>query len=318
MLAKEMMTLLFSDVTFTLIDQIAQFLGWHGYELKSLLSVLLVSAVCGMVGSLVVGNRMAFFSDAMSHCAFAGISLGLVLTSVSGIDPESEKFSWIVPLAMSGFGVLVGIGIAFVRQYTSLASDTVIGVFFAGSIGMGAVLASAFKKKKVFDPEKFLFGSPNLVQESDLYLLFFVTILTAGCLFFRYNQFLLASTNPTLAKSRGLMVEFNNYLFIILLALIVNFSICAVGVLLINAMLVLPAATASNMANSMRQMFRLTIGLSLFTGWIGLIVSQTMRIDLGDGPEQLGAGGTIICLGVLFFTISLLFPYLKRRFGHLG
>ena len=205
------------------------------------------------------------------------------------------------------------------RHQTGLASDTVIGVFFAGSIGLGAMMLSAFQDRRVFDPEKFLFGSPILVRESDLLLLFVVTLLTAVCLFFKYNQFLLASANPSLAKSRAIAVEFNNYLFIVLLALIVNFSICAVGVLLINAMLVLPAATASNMARSMRQMFRLTVGLSVITGWIGLLISQTMRIELGPGgPRKFGVSGTIICLGVVCFAVSLLFPYLKRRFGHLG
>ncbi len=313
------MTTLIADIELTLLDRIAQSLGWHGYELASLLSVLLVSGVCGMVGSLVVGNRMAFFSDAMSHCAFAGISLGLVIAFLSGFRADSEEIEWIVPLVMSGFGVMVGLGIAFVRHQTGLASDTVIGVFFAGSIGLGAMMLTAFQDRRVFDPEKFLFGSPILVRESDLALLVIVTLLTMASLFFRYNQFLLASVNPSLAKSRGISVELNNYLFIVLLALIVNFSICAVGVLLINAMLVLPAATASNMAKSMRQMFRLTVGLSLFTGWIGLLVSQTMRIELGPGgPRKFGVSGTIICLGVVCFAVSLVFPYMKRRFGHLG
>ena len=314
-----MLTPLFSEVNLTLLDRMARLLGWHGYELASLLSVLLVSLVCGMVGSLVVGNRMAFFSDAMSHCAFAGISLGLVVAFLSGIQPDSEEIEWIVPLVMSAFGVMVGLGIAFVRHQTGLASDTVIGVFFAGSIGLGAMMLSAFQDRRVFDPEKFLFGSPILVRESDLLLLFVVTLLTAVCLFFKYNQFLLASANPSLAKSRAIAVEFNNYLFFVMLALIVNFSICAVCVLLINAMLVLPAATASNMARSMRQMFRLTVGLSVITGWIGLLISQTMRIELGPGgPRKFGVSGTIICLGVVCFAVSLLFPYLKRRFGHLG
>lgn len=306
-------------VSLSPLDRIAQYLGYHGYELAALLSVLLVSTVCGLVGSLVVGNRMAFFSDAMSHCAFAGISLGLVIALLSGVEADSDKLDWVVPLVMSGFGVVIGLGIAFVRQYTGLTSDTVIGVFFAGSLGLGAMLLTAFQDRRVFDPEKFLFGSPILVRESDLILLGVVLILTLVSLTFRYNQFLLASVSPSLAKSRGIAVEFNNYAFIVLLALIVNFSICAVGVLLINAMLVLPAATASNAARSMRQMFRLSVFLSIFTGWLGLIISQAMRIEIGPGgPKKVGVSGTIICLGVVCFVISMAFPMMRRRFGHLG
>ncbi len=311
--------MLTADVQLTLLDRAAAALNWPGYQLAALLSVLLVSGVCGMVGSLVVGNRMAFFSDAMSHCAFAGISLGLAVAFLAGFRADSGEMEWVVPLVMSAFGVLVGLGIAFVRQHTGLASDTVIGVFFAGAIGLGAMMLTAFQDRRVFDPEKFLFGSPILVRDTDLVLLLIVTVLAGVCLFFRYNQFLLASVSPSLAKSRGIAVELNNYVFIVLLALIVNFSICAVGVLLINAMLVLPAATASNVAKSMRQMFRLTLGLSLFTGWIGLLLSQTVRIELGPGgPRTVGTSGTIICVGVVCFACSLASPYMRRRFGHLG
>lgn len=310
-----------ADVQLTLLDRAADALGWPSYQLSVLLSVLLVSGVCGMVGSLVVGNRMAFFSDAMSHCAFAGVSLGMAIALIAGLktDADETQIGWLVPLVMSAFGVLVGLGIAFVRQHTGLASDTVIGVFFAGAIGLGAIMLTAYQDRRVFNPEQFLFGSPLLVRGSDLLLLFIIMMLTGVCLFFRYNQFLLASVNPSLAKSRGIAVELNNYLFIVLLALIVNFSICAVGVLLINAMLVLPAATASNVAKSMRQMFRLTLGLSVCTGWLGLLLSQHVRIELVRGhPRPVGVSGAIICLGVACFAVSLVFPYLRRRFGHLG
>src|SRR5688572_8807982 len=118
-----------------LLERVAQWVGpdWHGYHIGAFLSVLLISTVCGLVGALVVGNRMAFFSDAMAHCAFAGISLGLIIAILGmGFTPKSDELQWLLPLIMAGFGALVGVGIAFVRETTGLASDTVIGVFFAG------------------------------------------------------------------------------------------------------------------------------------------------------------------------------------------
>lgn len=309
----------FAEVQLTMLDHMARSIDMSSHRLAALLSVLLVSLVCGLVGSIVVGNRMAFFSDAMSHCAFAGISLGLVVSVLSGLKQDSEEISWLIPLVMSMFGVCVGLGIAFVRQQTNLASDTVIGVFFAGAIGVGAMLLTAFQDQRLFDPERFLFGSPMLVRESDLLLLVVAVLLTGICLILRYNQFVLASVNPSLAKSRGISVELNNYAFIVLLALIVNFSICAVGVLLINAMLVLPAATASNVARTMRQMFRLTVALSVGMGLVGLYLSQNFRLDLGNGNlRQFGASGTIICVGVGCFMFSMLVMALQRRFAHLG
>ena len=302
-----------------LLERMAQPLGMHGYELGALLSVLMISAVCGLVGALVVGNRMAFFSDAMSHCAFAGISLGLVIALSLGFSPNSDEIQWIVPLVMASFGALVGIGIAFVREHTGLASDTVIGVFFAGSIGFGAMLLTAFQDRRLFDPERFLFGGPALVQPHDVLNLALLLIATVAVLGWRYNQFLLASFNPSLARSRGVAVSFNNYLFVVLLALIVNFSISAVGVLLINAMLIVPAATASNFAVNMRQVFRGTLVLSVLTGMLGLFVSQTVKVRIGPGAaRQFGVSGTIICIGVLLFALSMAVPYLRRKFRHLG
>ncbi len=302
-----------ADFTLPFLNDIAQKLGVWNYELKALLAVLFVTTVCGLVGALVVGNRMAFFSDAMSHCAFAGISLGILIAISSGVSPQSDEIQWIIPLVMAAFGALVGVGIAFVRENTNLASDTVIGVFFAGAIGFGALLLTAFSQRRLFDPEKFLFGGPVLVRDFDLVNLAIVLALTAGVLFWRYNQFVLASLNPSLARSRGVPVAVNNYLFIVLLALIVNFSISAVGVLLINAMLIVPAATASNLAQDMRGLIRYTLAISVLTGLAGLYLSLTVRFNAGAG--QFGASGAIICLGVLLFAASLFWLPIKRRFG---
>lgn len=116
----------------SIIDALAKALGFaYTFDFRAILSVILVTTACGMVGALVVGNRMAFFSDAMAHCAFAGVALGLLFTIAFGAGRDPESFRWLVPLIMVGFGALVGLAIAFVKEKTELASDTVIGVFFA-------------------------------------------------------------------------------------------------------------------------------------------------------------------------------------------
>src|SRR5215471_13281616 len=113
------------------------------FQVRGTLAVLLVGLVCGAVGSLVVGNRMAFFSDALAHCTFAGIALGLLMGVLAGLTPHSPIYRLAVNVIMVVFGVVVGIAIVYVREKTNLASDTVIGVFFAGAIGFGAMLLSA-------------------------------------------------------------------------------------------------------------------------------------------------------------------------------
>jgi zinc transport system permease protein len=311
----------FAEFDGAMLERWAQAIGpdWHNYHIASLLSVLLISTICGLVGALVVGNRMAFFSDAMAHCAFAGISLGLLIALGRGFTTKSAELQWFLPLVMALFGAAVGVGIAFVRENTGLASDTVIGVFFAAAIGFGAMILQAYPTSRgSFDPERFLFGGPNYVQPLDLLILAIVLAVTALILVWRYNHFVLASFNPSLARSRGVTVALDSYVFIVLLALIVNFSISAVGVLLINALLIVPAATASNWSTSMRQMFRLTLVFSLVSGLGGLYVNRRLTFTINGEPSQFGVSGTITCLGVLLFVLSMAAPYVRRRFRHLG
>ncbi len=299
----------------SLIDGLGKALGFtYGFDFRALLSVLLVTTICGMVGALVVGNRMAFFSDAMAHCAFAGVALGILLTLALGSGKHPEAYRWLIPLVMVAFGALVGLAIAFVKEKTELASDTVIGVFFAGAIGFGAMLLSALKQRRAIDPETFLFGSPLYVQDIDFLYLAILFALVVALLLWRYNHLLLASFNSSLARSRRISLRLNNYLFILLLALIVNFSIVTVGALLINAMLIVPAATASNIARNLRQMFWLTLGFSLAAGLAGLYLSSAFYVRFPSGIEvEFGPSGTIICVSVLLFFVSVLTPGVRRR-----
>lgn len=298
----------------SLTGGLAKSLGLLGFELRALLAVLLVTSICGMVGALVVGNRMAFFSDAMAHCAFAGVALGILITLAVGAGKDTEEFRWLLPLIMVAFGALVGLAIAFVKEKTDLASDTVIGVFFAGAIGFGAMLLTALKQRKAIDPDMFLFGSVLIVHEVDLLYLALLLVLVVGLLWWRSNHLLLASFNPSLARSRRISLRLNNYLFILLLALIVNFSIVTVGALLINALLIVPAATASNVARNLRQMFWMTFGLSILAGLVGLLISLEVEVRLMSAtPVQFGASGTIICISVALFFVSMLAPAMRRR-----
>jgi len=299
----------------SLIDGLAKTLGFtYAFEFRAILSVLLVTTVCGMVGALVVGKRMAFFSDAMAHCAFAGVALGILLTLALGSGRDPEQFRWLIPLIMVSFGALVGLAIAFVRERTQLASDTVIGVFFAGAIGFGAMLLAALKQRRAIDPETFLFGSPLYVHDIDFLYLGILFVLVVVLLVWRYNHLLLASFNASLARSRRISIRLNDYLFILVLALIVNLSIVTVGALLINAMLIVPAATASNLASNLRQMFWLTVALSITAGFAGLYLSSSLVLRLAPGSLiEFGPSGTIICVSVVLFFVSMLLPRWRRR-----
>lgn len=306
-----------------LVLSIADAVGAELFIVKGVLALLLVCTVCGMAGSLVVGNRMAFFSDAMAHCAFAGVALGFIsvvfLTPKTG-NPALDRSaadalaSWLVPLIMVVFGSLVGAGMVYVREQTSLASDTVIGVFFAFAIGFGAMLFRILRDISVFNPEGFLFGNLVFIPAEQLVYLFLLVIVVGLLFAWRYNDLVFASFSPSLARTRRISLRLNNYLFIIILALVVNLSLQAVGALLINALLVVPAAAASNVARNMRQMFWFTVLFCVASGLIGFYLSTAVSIRIGGGePVKFGPSGTIVVVCVAMFFMTAVFAGLRRR-----
>ncbi len=287
------------------------------FNVRALLALLLVSLSCGAVGSLVVGSRMAFFSDALAHCAFAGVSVGFVICQValSAFVNRDNFWQWVTPI-MVAFGVLVGYGIAAVRLRTGLASDTVIGVFFAGAIGLAAMLRQLMRVRALFSLEDFLFGDPLLVTAPDLVSLAVLVVVTFVLLAWLYNYLLLANFNTSLALSRRVPVRLSNYLFVMLLALVVNLCLRCVGVLLINALLIVPAATAINLSRNLRQLFRWTLVLCLFVSLAGQGLSWSVQMHFrAHGAEvRLGIPGTIILLSVLLFGLSMVLgPWWSRR-----
>jgi zinc transport system permease protein len=290
---------------------------YYDFNVRAMLALVLISIMCGAVGSLVVANRMAFFSDALAHSAFAGVALGILLAFFLRL-PRDELFRWITPV-MATFGIIVGLGIFVIRERTAQSNDTVIGVFFAGAIGLGAILMKIGSTLIHFPTDEFLFGSLAAVGAADILVLAALVVVTAAFLYFCYNDLVFASFNTSLAKSRRIPVRLYTFLFIALLAVIVNVCITAVGALLINGLLIVPAAAAANLCRNMRQMFRWSIGICLAAALLGQWLSWEVKIPLpggesGIGYARLGEGGTIVVLSVVFFFLSMLLgPWLRNR-----
>jgi len=286
---------------------------WYNFNVRAVLALVLVSLCCGMVGSLVVGSRLAFFSDALAHCSFAGVSVGFLIfdSVVNRLVPGADFWKWVTPI-MVGFGMLVGYGIASVRQRTGLTGDTVIGVFFAGAIGLAAMLRQLIQSRRLFNLEDFLFGDPLNVLAPDLIYLGVVTLITGGILLWIYNDLLLTGFNPSLALSRRVPVRRVNYLFVVLLALIVNVCLRSVGVLLINALMVVPGATAIIVSRNLRQLFWMTISITLLTSLGGQMLSW--EISAGTNVK-LGIPGTIILLNVVLFVAAMVVQETAWRWG---
>ena len=277
------------------------------------LAIVLVSLISGSVGSLVVSNRMAFFSDALAHCAFAGVALGLLIAIVLGV--EDEGFRHWITLIRVGFGVIFGLLIAYVHEKSSLPSDTVIGVFFAGALGLGAIFAKVVRNKRIFDLENFIFGSPVTVGPEDLLWLILLLLLTVVFLLFCYNALIFGSFNSSLARSRKVPARLARYLFVVLLGIIVNLCQQTVGILLINGLLIVPAATASNLSGNLRQLLWRSIAIALFCGVAGLLLSLEINHHLAGRRVEIGISGTVLVLSVVMFALSLAMGRHVQRWG---
>ncbi|MGI6448829.1 MAG: metal ABC transporter permease [Desulfitobacteriia bacterium] len=260
----------------------------------ALLAVILITPLFGMLGTMVVNNRMAFFSDSLGHSALTGIALGVIM----GLKDPS--------ISMLIFALTMAIGLCAVKKVTAASTDTVIGVFSASAVALGIVILSqggGFSKYS-----RFLIGDILSITNAEITALGITFILVLFYWFFFFNQLLLVSINPVMARSRGIKVMFTEAFFAVLVAVIIIESIQWVGILIINSLLILPAATARNLTGNMQDYHLLAVGISLFSGIAGLILSFYWGT---------ATGATIVLCNTGFFLISLLLR-LKPRILHLG
>ena len=260
------------------------------YMKNALLAVLLITPLFGLVGTMVVNNRLSFFSDALGHSALTGIAIGVLL----GIDHYLAS--------MLGFALLFALGISMVLDSGASSADTVIGVFSSTGLALGVVLLSAsggFAKYSAY-----LVGDMLTVQPEEILLLFLVLLAVLAVWVLLFNQLLLVSVNADLAASKGVRVKLLEKLFVVIVAVIVTISIKWVGVLIINSLLVLPAAAARNVARSMRGYHGISVLISMLSGVAGLILSYYLGT---------ATGGTIVLLSAAAFFATFALSKLRAR-----
>ncbi|MDE5879194.1 MAG: metal ABC transporter permease [Desulfovibrio sp.] len=249
----------------------------------SFLALLLLPPMTSMLGVQVTLFRMAFFSDAVGHSAFAGVALGLIL----GAPPDA---------AMLVFGVLVGLGVMAVQRTSGLSADTAIGIIFSAVVAFGlAVVSRASGLGRQLG--QFLYGDILTVGDGEMAAL---ALLLALLLLFElagWNRLLAMALSPVTARVQGIHTAFWNYLFAGLLALVVMFSVRAVGVLLMTALLVVPAATARNLARSAGGMFWWALLVGVSSGAAGLLLSAQDWL-------ATASGATIVLVACAWFAVS--------------
>ena len=251
----------------------------NGFMLNALLAVLMSSVLFGAIGTMAVDNRMAFFSDALGHSATTGIALGIMF----GVENEL--------ISLIAFGVVMALIINKVRTSGTASTDTVISVFASASIAVGLMLLS--KNQSAAQYSAYLVGDILSVTKSELIFLFVSTIVILVLWGVIYNRLLLVSINRTFASSRGIRTAVYENLFCAVIAVVV--------MLLINSLLILPAAAARNVSRSVRQYHVLSVIIALVSSVAGLIMSWYMGVS--------SSASIVVALTVMFV---LTFIFRKR------
>lgn len=261
----------------------------YSFMLRGLVAAVLAGVICAVVGTYVVLRGMAFFGDALAHTILPGVAVGYL---VSG-GAREPLFWWAL-----GTSVAASVGIGAISRRGRIKEDTAIGIVFAGMFALGIALISTVRNYAV-DLSHFLFGDVLGVSWQSLgwMAVFGGGVILVIVLF--YKEFLVISFDPVLAQTLRLPVAAFNNLMLVLIAMTVAVAMQTVGVALMVAMLVTPAATASLLTRRLLSMMALAAFIASFSGVAGLYLSYYAGIASG---AAIVLTATIIFLCVFLFT----------------
>jgi zinc transport system permease protein len=261
----------------------------YAFFVRGLVSVCLLAPLLGGMSHLVVARRLSFFSAALGQAALTGLTIGIVLG-----EPLDAAYGGIF-----GFCFLSALVMVYVKRHAALPTDTLVGVFLAMSLGLGICLLVAVTKRfNIHQVEAVMFGSLLTVTDTDLALLLGIGAVITLVLGVVYNKLLLDSLDPSLGRVSGVPSAFVDYLFVMLLTAAIVVSLKIIGALLVEAMVVVPAAAARNLARTTRSYLVTSVLTALVAGVGGLFISTRLLVPSG--------GAVVLAMSVLFFvTLAL-------------
>jgi manganese/iron transport system permease protein len=259
---------------------------------RGMLAAILVGIVCAVVGTYVVLRGMAFFGDALAHTILPGIALGYLFSG----GAREPLFWWAL-----GTAIVAALGIGAISKNSEIREDTAIGIIFAGMFALGIALISTVRSYAV-DLSHFLFGDVLSVSLQSLWLILIFGGLVLLVIFALYKEFLTLSFDPILAATLRLPVGMLNNLLLALIAVTVAVSLQTVGVALMVAMLVTPAATAYLLTRRLARMMVVAAILASLAGIIGLYLSYYLSI---------ASGAAIVLTATFFFLVAFVWKRVK-------
>lgn len=275
----------------------------YGFVVNALLAGLFIGPVLGGLGTLVVVKRFAFFSEAVGHAALTGVAIGILLG-----EPYTGPYG-----SLFGYCLLFGILLNYLRNRTGLAPDTLIGVFLSVSLAVGTSLLLILAGRiNIHILENVLFGSVLTVNAQDLAVLSVVSLLVICLAVPLYNQIMLASFNSQLAEVRGIRVRALDYLFVILVSLVTVAAVKVIGAILVGALLVIPAAAARLLSQSLKGFFWFSVLIATFSTLAGIFLPIVLDLPIPSGAA------IIIIAGIIFALAAIARGTLPSLKGHIG
>ncbi|TFG50247.1 MAG: metal ABC transporter permease [Anaerolineales bacterium] len=266
----------------------------YSFMVRGLTAAVLTGIVSAVIGVYVVVRGMAFFGDALAHSILPGVAVGYLVTG----GAKEPLFWW-----GTGTAVLVSLAIGAISKGARIKQDTAIGIIFAGMFALGIAIISTVKSYTV-DLTHFLFGDVLGVSGNQLIMIAVFSGLILLLVFAFYKEFLVITFDPTLATTLRISTRFFEYLQLVLIALAIAVSFQAVGVALMVAMLVTPAAAAYLLTKRLSMMMVLAAAIASASGVIGLYLSY--YVNVASGPA-------IVLVATAFFLIAWGYQFLAKR-----
>lgn len=244
-----------------------EMLRWN-FMKNALLAIIIMAPLFGLLSTMIVTGRMSFFSDALGHSAFTGIAIGCICGAAAP--------TWIAVI----FSLVFALLFSYVRSRSNHAADTLIGVFSSAAVALGIFIATlgggSFTKYN-----KYLIGDILSVTPGEIGMLALVLLAVVVFWVLYSNRLTLTSIHPQLASSRGIPVGVSQTIFTCAIAVVVTLSISSVGLLILNSLLVLPGASARNVAKNLKQYHAFSVLFALFAGIGGLVISYYWGASAG-------------------------------------
>lgn len=260
---------------------------------NTFLLLLIISPIFGLLSTMVINNKLAYFSDALGHSAYMGIALGMLI----GMTTSS-----IIPILV--FSSIFSILLVLIKRTFRESPDTVIGIISSISLALGIMILSNYGGIQKYS--SILIGDPLLVNKSDLLYLLILGIIICFVFSIIYKKMILINIDKSLARSKGINPTKYEIIFTLIIAVAVSISINIIGVLLINSLFILPAATSKNISRNMKQYITFSVMVSIISSIVGLLFSYYLA------EYKLPTGASIVIICGIAYIISLIIKKIRK------